>query len=182
MHTGWQNWLSQAFQSSQTHNALLYLLINGIKDKRFVDESIVYGLDLIQHAVCQRSVIESSKQMTKDVLVNEPRVVQASLDLCKWFVLDPTVYKLTKDFMQGVHLRDDVYDLMIWQLACASYDGIQGLSPEDTPLRNSLQLLGFDLLSKPQVVEHARHHYLYLPMANTLTLGIYGMVAPAETP
>lgn len=69
-----------------THNALLYLLINGIKDKRFVDESIIYGKDLIQHAVVQQSVIDSSLQMTKDVLINEPRVVSASLDLCKWFV------------------------------------------------------------------------------------------------
>lgn len=51
VHREWQAWLSNAFQASQTHNALLYLLINGIKDPRFVDESIVYGKDLIQHAV-----------------------------------------------------------------------------------------------------------------------------------
>lgn len=47
VHREWQGWLSRAFQDSQTHNALLYLLLNGIKDKRFVDESIVYGKDLI---------------------------------------------------------------------------------------------------------------------------------------
>lgn len=47
VHREWQEWLNQAFQHSQTHNALLYLLINGIKDKRFVAESIVYGKDLI---------------------------------------------------------------------------------------------------------------------------------------
>ena len=60
IHTQWQEWLSQAFQSSQTHSALLYLLINGIKDPRFVDESIIYGKDLIKHAVVQDAVIDSS--------------------------------------------------------------------------------------------------------------------------
>jgi len=69
-------------------------------------------------------VIDSSLEMVKEVLINEPRVVSASLDLCKWFVKDPVVYELTKDFMQAVCLRDDVYDLMLWQIACASFDGL----------------------------------------------------------
>ena len=86
VHREWQEWLNQAFQSTQTHNALLYLLINGIKDERFVDESIIYGKDLIKHAVVQDEVISASKQLTLDVLINEPRVVDASLSLCKWFV------------------------------------------------------------------------------------------------
>ena len=47
VHREWQDWLNRAFQATQTHNALLYLLINGIKDRRFVDESIIYGKDLI---------------------------------------------------------------------------------------------------------------------------------------
>ena len=51
VHREWQGWLSQAFQATQTHNALLFLLLNGIKDQRFVDESIIYGKDLIKHAV-----------------------------------------------------------------------------------------------------------------------------------
>ena len=114
MHREWQGWLSEAFQNSQTHNALLYLLINGIKDRRFVDESIVYGKDLIKHAVVQKEVIDASLQMTVDVLIKEPRVVNASLDLCKWFVQDPTVYELSKEFMKGVCLREDIYDIMVW--------------------------------------------------------------------
>ena len=57
VHSEWQGWLNQAFQATQTHNALLYLLLNGIKDQRFVDESIIYGKDLIKHAVVQDEVI-----------------------------------------------------------------------------------------------------------------------------
>ena len=44
-------------------------------------------------------MIDSSLQMTIDVLIKEPRVVNASLELCKWFVLDPAVFEITKDFM-----------------------------------------------------------------------------------
>lgn len=126
----------------------------------------------------QPSVLDASKQMTIDVLINEPRVVSASLDLCKWFVQDSAVYEITKDYMQQVCLRDDVYDTMTWQLACAAFDGLQGLSPEDTPVRNMMQQLGFDLLASPEIGEHAIHNYLYMPVFNTLTLGIYGLVAP----
>ena len=52
--------------------------------------------------------------MTKDVLINEPRVVSASLELCKWFVQDKDVYEITKEYMKGVCLRNDIYDVMIW--------------------------------------------------------------------
>ena len=41
-----------------------------------------------------------------------------------------------------------------------------------------MQQLGFDLLQNAELQEHAMHHFLYTPLANTFTLGIYGMVAP----
>ena len=82
--------------------------------------------------------------------------------------------------MKANCLRNDVYDVMIWQLACATCDGLEGLSPEDTPVRNSLQQFGFDLMTHPALVDVAKHHYLFMPIANTFTLGIYGMVAPPK--
>ena len=86
VHDQWMGWLNRAFQHGQTHDALLYLLINGIKDTRFVNESIEYGKDLIFHAVRQPDVLDASRQMTVDVLVNEARVVKEAVELCKWFV------------------------------------------------------------------------------------------------
>jgi len=58
--------------------------------------------------------------------------------------------------MQANCLRDDVYDVMMWQLACAGSDGLAGLSPEDTPVRNSMQQLGFDLLEEPAIIDEAK--------------------------
>ena len=82
--------------------------------------------------------------------------------------------------MQGVVLRHDLYDIMIWQLACAGFDALQGLSPDDTPVRNSMQQHGLDMLANPAIQSLATHNYLLLPLLNTFTLGIYGLVAPAD--
>ena len=52
--------------------------------------------------------------MTKEVLINDSRSIKAELELCKWFVRDPVVFQLTRDFMQKVSLRNDVFDIMTW--------------------------------------------------------------------
>lgn len=119
--------------------------------------------------------------MTVDVLINEPRVVDASIDLCKWFIKDPVVFELTKNFMQANCLRADVYDIMMWQLACGCNDGLAGLTPDDTPVRNSMQQLGFDLMLEPALLDEAKQHYFYTPLANTFTFGIYSYVASGST-
>ena len=69
--------------------------------------------------------------MTKEVLINEPRVVSASLDLCKWFIKNEEVFEITREYMKGVSLRDDVYDVMLWQLSCSSSDAIAGEGDEE---------------------------------------------------
>ena len=43
-----------------------------------------------------------------------------------------------------------------------------------------MQQFGFDILANQKIAENAMQHYLYLPLANTFTLGIYGLVAPAS--
>ena len=82
----WLGWLERAFRDTQTHDALLYLLLNGIQDKRFVDKSIGYGLDLITTAVQSRAVLDASVNLVQECLVREPRVVKEAVELCKWFV------------------------------------------------------------------------------------------------
>ena len=57
-----------------------------------------------------------------------------------------------------------------------------GLSPEETPVRDSMQQLGFNLFQNEAIQSQATHNYLYLPIINTFTLGMYGRVMPASTP
>ena len=80
--------------------------------------------------------------MIVDCLVNEPRVVNQSIELCKWHVLHPEVYEIMRVYMRDLCLRDDVYDVMLWQMACGSADCIRG-KEDDTTFRNAAQLVGF---------------------------------------
>ena len=82
--------------------------------------------------------------------------------------------------MKANCLRGDVFDIMMWQISCATCDGLTGLTPENTPVRNSLQSKGFELMQEPAIIDLAKHSYVIQPLANTFTLGIYGLVAPAK--
>lgn len=118
----WLGWLSRAFQNVQTTDALLFLLVNGIKDQRFLDNVIPYGIDLIGNAVQQPEVVKGSAQMVQDVLVHEPRVVAQALELCKWFVTQEQVQAITNEWMKTICLRGDVFDTVCWNLQCGCTD------------------------------------------------------------
>ena len=84
----------------------------------------MYGKDLIFHAVKQQSVVDASRDMSVNVLVKEQRVVDQAVELCKWFVLNDRVYQITKDYMSNMCLKEDVFDVMMWQLACGAMDAL----------------------------------------------------------
>ena len=46
------------------------------------------------------------------------------MDLLKWFVLNDRVYSITKDYMSNMCLREDVFDVMMWQLAAGAMDAL----------------------------------------------------------
>ena len=182
VHDQWIGWLNQAFQHKQTHDALLDLLINGIKDPRFVNESIVYGKDLVFHAVKQQSVIDASRDMSVNVLVNEKRVVDQAVELCKWFVLNDSVYQISKDYMSAMCLRADVFDVMMWQLACGAMDALQGEgdSEETTPVRTCMMRVGMGYIARPEFQAAATSSFLHFPVIDTLTLGMYALASPKQ--
>ena len=61
----WIGWLERAFSSPKVDDALLFLLINGIQEKSFINCSIVYGLDLVNFAFQQRAVLNSTLGMVQ---------------------------------------------------------------------------------------------------------------------
>jgi len=112
----WVGWLERAFSSTKVDDALLFLLLNGIQDKSFINCSIAYGLNLVNFAFQQRAVLNSTLGMVQECLVNEPRVVKQAVELCGWFVNQERAKELSSEIMQKVHLRNDVFDVMTWQL------------------------------------------------------------------
>ena len=120
--------------------------------------------------------------MSIDVLVNESRVVKEAKEFCKWFVFQEDVYNITKEFMKDMCLRDDVFDVMMWQLACGSFDGLkgEGNTEEGTPVRTAMMREGMGIVARPEVAEAVKHQFFVFPVVDTLTLGLYSMVTPGS--
>ena len=72
----------------QVHDALLDLVVSGIKDEGFVAESALYGQELLCHAVTQSKVLDASKDLLTECSQDEG-VIDGSVDLCKWLVVNP---------------------------------------------------------------------------------------------
>ena len=120
--------------------------------------------------------------MSINVLVKEQRVIDQTVDLLKWFVLNDRVYSITKDYMSNMCLREDVFDVMMWQLAAGSMDALQGEgdTEEGTPVRTTMMRLGMSWIAKPEFVEAATSSFLKYPVIDTLTLGLYSVAQPKQ--
>lgn len=127
-------------------------------------------------------MIEASRQMSIDVLFNEQRVVSEAVELCKWFVFQEDVYNIMKDYMSSMCLRNDVFDIMMWQLACGAFDTLKGEgdTPEGTPVRTSMMNVWKVFLDRPDIADALKHQFLFFPVVDTLTLGLYSLVAPCS--
>jgi hypothetical protein len=71
--------------------------------------------------------------------------------------------------MCNVHMRPEVVDVMGWQMACASCDGVQ-----TDEFRTGCYEQGLSAVSDPEVGQAGKHAFLFSPIANTFTLGFYG--------
>lgn len=60
-----------AFQQDQVHDALLYLLIRGINERSFINESRKYGYNLACDVVLTEPIIESSLEVVRETFVRE---------------------------------------------------------------------------------------------------------------
>ena len=118
--------------------------------------------------------------MAIDVLVNEARVVKEAVELCKWFIFQDSVYKISKEYMSAMCLREDVFDIEMWQLACAAFDALkgEGNSEETTPVRTAMMKEGMKCATNPAFAEAATSALMIFPVVDTLTLGLYGLVSP----
>ena len=125
-------------------------------------------------------MVDASRTMAIDVLVNEPRVVHEAVELCKWFVFQENVYNITKEYMANMCLRDDVFDIEMWILACGAFDALKGEGETEqlSPVRTAMMKEGMKCATATKVGEAAQNQYMVFPVIDTLTLGLYGIVNP----
>ena len=77
------NFLDRAFRHPQTHEAGQFLLINVLNDKRFVDASKVFGVDLIAHVIQQDKAQEEFKRLIVKTLQDE-KVLYETVNILKF--------------------------------------------------------------------------------------------------
>lgn len=70
--------------------------------------------------------------------------------------------------MQRVHLRNDVLDVMTWQLACGSLDGCIA-----DPFRCATYYGGLRGMNDERVTNETYHQMVSKTLADTVTLGLY---------
>lgn len=59
------------FKNKVVHDALLFMLKNGVKDQRFVQDSKIYGIDLISKAIVSPAVTQSMKNLVVETFCKE---------------------------------------------------------------------------------------------------------------
>ena len=110
--------------------------------------------------------------MVIDVLVNEPRVVNESIDLCKWFVYDQAVFDLAQNYFQDLCLSPALFDAECWQLSCATYDTTYVHKPTQDAFQDKVRTVTWE---NQVFMEGTAEALVYNPAFNMATLGLYSV-------
>jgi hypothetical protein len=78
---------------------------------------------------------------------------------------------MSSDIMQKVHLRQDVIDVMTWQLACGASDGCTS-----DEFRSASYYAGINCLVDERFTNVAYCQLVKNTLADTVTLGLYSTI------
>ena len=101
------NFLDRMFRHPQTHEAGQFLLINVLKDPRFVNQSRIFGTDLIAWVIRQDEAQEEFKKLIVRTLQDES-VKQETVQVLKYLTEQPETEEIMAIYMKTVFLRKDV--------------------------------------------------------------------------
>ena len=65
------NFIDRLFRHQQTHEAGTFLLINVLRDTRFLEQSNIFGTDLIAHVIAQQKAQEALKLLVIKTLQDD---------------------------------------------------------------------------------------------------------------
>ena len=97
--------------------SLIYLLLQAIHKKSFIQDSITFGQTWIEKCLVQPKVIDSSLVLVDKTFLKDKDVQAKAVDLCCWFVNQDEVITMAGNAFANVCNRDDTYDIEMWQLS-----------------------------------------------------------------
>ena len=103
------DFLDRAFRHPQTHEAGQFLLVNVLKDPRFINQSRIFGTDLITWVIKQDPAQEEFKKLIVRTLQDES-VKQETVNVLKYLTEQPETEEIMAMYMKTVFLRKDVMD------------------------------------------------------------------------
>lgn len=65
------NFVDRLFRHQQTHEAGIFLLINVLRDQRFLEKSNIFGTALIAHVIAQQKAQEAVKLLVMKTLQDD---------------------------------------------------------------------------------------------------------------
>ena len=105
-------------------DTLLWLLLTDLKRPQFLADSAAFGKEWIMETVQRPQVVSAAAKLCKETFTRNDEVIQKAADLCCWYVKQPKVQELATSMMQATCLRDDTYDVMMWQVRVGMEDAL----------------------------------------------------------
>ena len=103
------NFLDRMFRHKQSHDAGQFLLVNVLKDQRFIDASRIWGTNLISHVILQNKAQEEFKLLIIKTL-EDPEVRNEAVEVFNFLSNNKVSEDIVAKLMKNVFLRQDILD------------------------------------------------------------------------
>ena len=125
------NFLDRMFRHPQTHEAGQFLLINVLKDPRFINQSRVFGTDLISWVIMQDPAQEEFKKLVVRTLQDES-VKNETIKVLEYITQQKETEDIMATYMKTVFLRKDVLDNLTQVLIGGAVNALEDQRTQDT--------------------------------------------------
>ena len=118
------SWWVRVFQTEKILDALIWLLLTGVKSDTFIEASSSFGLEWIKNCVIEPKVITAAADLNIKTFTQDDDVITQAADLCSWFAIQDRTQDLAIKIAKNVCLRDETYDILMWQIANGCSDAL----------------------------------------------------------
>ena len=125
------NFLDRMFRHPQTHEAGQFLLINVLKDPRFINQSRIFGTDLISWVIMQDPAQEEFKKLVVRTLQDES-VKNETIKVLEYITQQKETEDIMAAYMKTVFLRKDVLDNLTQVLIGGAVNALEDQRTQDT--------------------------------------------------
>eukprot|EP00347_Sterkiella_histriomuscorum_P012506 403368320 len=160
------NFLSKLFEDAQTHEAGVLLLKNVLNDPRFVDESKVFGIDLISGVIQSDRCQEDFKTLVMKTLEHDD-VRKETVELLRYIVTKVESEDILAHYFKTVFMRDDMGNSVQNLLVKAAVESL-----EQPVIKDKFGRFVVQIANNSDVKSQLYNSYLIKPAKRFFSLGL----------